>query len=395
MPGGATQQAPDPIRDGDVGGDPFTVASLRAIVLRAPIARPVRTAFGTMPDRPALVVRAEDTDGTVGWGEVWCNFPSCGAAHRARLIETEILPLVLARPVDHPAATHRWLGEALRLLVLQTGEIGPIAQALAGVDIALWDIAAQRAAMPLWRILGAKEGRVASYASGLGPDDAPEMALRQRTSGHRAFKLKIGFDEARDLANLRALRDALGAEATIMADANQAWPRADAARLAAACGEFALAWLEEPIAADATIADWQALAAAAPMPLAAGENMRGAAQFGAAARSGAFGFLQPDIGKWGGISGCLEIARAAREAGVTYCPHWLGGGIGLIASAHLLAAVGGGGLLEIDANDNPLREGLAQPFPVLASGGWLDLGTAPGIGVAPDPACLADFGGGR
>ncbi len=395
MPGGNRSAMRCATDGGEVNVDPFTVSSLQPIVLRAPISEPVRTAFGTMRDRPALIVRAEDSVGTVGWGEVWCNFPSCGAEHRARLIETEIEPLLVGRAIDDPAATFGWLGSALRLLVLQTAEVGPIAQAIAGVDIALWDIAAKRAGQPLWRFLGGRSGTVPTYASGLGPNGLADRTLRQRDKGFTAFKLKIGFGEERDFANLHAVRTALGADATIMADANQAWQVPDAGRLAQRCGEFGLAWLEEPIPADSPIEDWQTLAHAAPMPLAAGENLRELSQFETAARSGAFRFLQPDIAKWGGVSGCLRVAKTIQDEGVTYCPHWLGGGLGLVASAHLLAAVGGPGLLEVDSNDNPLREGLAKPFPVLLANGRYDLGEAPGLGVEPDPACLASYGSGQ
>ena len=76
--------------------------------------------------------------------------------------------------------------------------------------------------------------------------------------------------------------------------------------------------------------------------------------------SGLFGFIQPDAAKWGGHSGCLPVAKAALAAGRTFCPHYLGGAIGLMHSLHLLAAVRGPGLLEVDANANPLREGLLQ-----------------------------------
>src|SRR5690606_4884622 len=105
------------------------------------------------------------------------------------------------------------------------------------------------------------------------------------------------------------------------------------------------------------------------------------------------GFLQvvqPDLAKWGGISGCLPVIQAVRAAGLRYCPHYLGAGIGLMASAHVLAAVDGinhGGLLEIDANDNPLRTLLSEPLLDLDDGVVL-LGQAPGIGIEPDLQAL-------
>ena len=76
---------------------PPPVVRLEALVFRGPVAVPVRTSFGTMHDRPAVLVRAEDAEGAVGWGEAWCNFPACGAEHRARLIESVLAPLVVGR----------------------------------------------------------------------------------------------------------------------------------------------------------------------------------------------------------------------------------------------------------------------------------------------------------
>src|SRR5690606_2888639 len=93
--------------------------------------------------------------------------------------------------------------------------------------------------------------------------------------------------------------------------------------------------------------------------------------------------------KWGGISGCLAVARRAEQAGLVFCPHWLGGGIGLAASMHLRAALGPAGLVEVDANPNPLRERVC-PRDGLEDG-WLRLPDTPGLGVEPDLAALARY----
>ena len=85
------------------------------------------------------------------------------------------------------------------------------------------------------------------------------------------------------------------------------------------------------------------------------------------------------------MSGCLAVARQAVAAGRVYCPHYLGGGIGLLASAHLLAAAGGSGLLEIDTNPNSWRERIVGDRLKLDEG-VACLGEAPGLGV--DPALL-------
>jgi D-galactarolactone cycloisomerase len=365
---------------------PLRITALTALVYRAPIARPVRTAFGSMTDRPAVIVEARASDGTVGYGEVWCNFPTCGAEHRARLVTSFLAPLVVDRTWSGPGEVFRELSARAAHLALQTGEPGPLAQAIAGIDIALWDLAARRAGQPLWRLLGGTgDGRLPAYASGINPDQAVAQARAARAGGHRAFKLKIGFGRRTDLDNLEALRAALGPEAPIAVDANQAWDPAAALEMAAALAPFEPLWLEEPIAADSAEADWRRLAAATPIPLAAGENLRGDAAFDRAIAAGALAVIQPDVAKWGGITGCLPLAQRITAGGRRYCPHYLGGGIGLLASAHLLAAAGGDGMLEIDCNPNPLREGLATPFPILEDG-HLALSEAPGLGVIPGPA---------
>lgn len=366
------------------------IRSLQALVFRCPIDVPVVTSFGIMRERPMVLVRAEDRDGAVGWGEVWCNFPAVGAEHRARLLETVLAPLVVDRDFPSVPQAFAWLTEKTAVLGIQSGEPGPLAQAIAGVDIAMWDLAARRRDEPLWRLLGGASPRVDVYASGLNPEAPEELATARRQEGHRAFKLKIGFGRERDRANLQALRAALGGDAELMADANQAWSLEEAAR---ACGElaaFGLKWLEEPLRADRPWNEWRTLAARAAMPIAAGENLAGEAAFEAALASGALGVVQPDLAKWGGFSGGLRVAKKILAAGRRYCPHYLGGGIGLLASAHLLAAAGGDGLLEIDANPNSLRELTCGPLARIADGA-AKLGEDPGLGAPPDLEALRPY----
>lgn len=368
---------------------PLDLAKVEAIVLRVPISVPVQTSFGIMHDRPAVLVRIEDKEGVVGWGEVWCNFPAVGAEHRARLLESALAPILLRQAWTRPEQAFATASEALHVLAIQTGEPGPIAQVIAGADIALWDLLGKRLGQPLWKVLGGSR-EIGTYASGLSPTEPEQLAAQKRAEGYRAFKLKVGFGLERDLANLRALRQLLGEDTPLMVDANQAWSVEEAAAMSLKLAEFNLGWLEEPITADHALSDWKALAVASPLPLAAGENMRGAAEFAAASDSGAFGILQPDLGKWGGFSGCVAVGRKVLQAGRTFCPHWLGGGVGLVASMHLKAAVGGPGYVEVDSNPNPLRDLLATPMPVVDEG-KVRLSDAPGLGVEPDFAAVREY----
>ena len=114
------------------------------------------------------------------------------------------------------------------------------------------------------------------------------------------------------------------------------------------------------------------------------------AEFDAAIAGSVFGVIQPDICKWGGLSVCAPLARRIIASGKRYCPHFLGGGVGLAASAHLLAAVGGDGMLEIDVNDNLLRDRLCGPLLPLVEN-CAQVPDGPGLGFTPDLAAIADL----
>jgi D-galactarolactone cycloisomerase len=76
---------------------PLQIKKVESFVYRAPIHKPVQTSFGIMHDRPAVAIRLEDNEGYVGWGEIWCNFPSVGAEHRARLFDSIVAPILLEK----------------------------------------------------------------------------------------------------------------------------------------------------------------------------------------------------------------------------------------------------------------------------------------------------------
>ena len=262
---------------------------------------------------------------------------------------------------------------------------------IAGLDTALWDLVARRTGVPLWKALDPNGGPdILVYASGLNPDAPEKLAAEKQRQGFTAFKLKIGFGSARDVANLRALRETIGSDARLMVDANQGWDLQTARGVLPVLAPFALDWLEEPLRADRPWSEWQTLMGETEIALAGGENLAGDAAFDTALHASALRVVQPDLAKWGGFSGCLPVARRILGAGLRFCPHYLGGGVGLLASAHLLAAVGGDGLLEIDANPNPLRSLLCAPLDQIEDG-RATLSDAAGVGIEPDLAALHAF----
>ena len=275
------------------------------------------------------------------------------------------------------------------MLALQCGEPGPFAQAIAGIDLAVWDLYARRRETALWKLLGGARQQIKVYASGINPTGSRQMAESALARGHRALKLKIGFEPASDRANLVSLRDLVG-NGMLAADANQAWSIEEALEAVPELSEFNLAWLEEPIRADRPWQEWQALRKIAAVPLAAGENIASRDGFRQVLADDVLRVVQPDIAKWGGLTECGSAARDILKSGKMFCPHYLGGGIGLLASAHLLAGVGGDGLLEVDSNDNPLRDRFCGAVANVRDG-TITLGDDPGLGIEPDLASIEQY----
>lgn len=370
------------------------LVKLQVLHYRYPLSRQIETTMGPVTYRPALVLRIEDEEGAYGWGEIWCNFPPDGDQYRASLA-MGVLPNVLAdlstcidNPFDH-------LQLKLQRLSLQAGEPGPIAQLCAGVDIAVHDLIARRKTVSIAENLAADKASglsrsVKAYASGISPKDYEVQIERMRSRGFVHFKMRIGFGANDSIPELKSAASDRRAGESLMADANQAWSLPVAQARVKVLDPLNLGWLEEPLLADSTDKNWQALASVSATPLAAGENLRSYSDFQKAIELRALSVYQPDLCKWGGLSGCLEIAKLVDQSGQRYCPHYLGGGIGLLASAQLLSATCHDGMLEVDSSDNPLQDCLSGGKRSLVNG-LFKLGDGPGLGLEPDIESAREF----
>lgn len=359
------------------------IRDVRSLLLSAEIDRPVRTSFGTMDRRHALLVEIVTDAGVNGLGEVWCNFPPWKPLDRIAIVNAVRPALLGADPTRVEAVRARVTG-MLEILGLQWGAPGPVYHVLSGIDVALWDISARAAGLPLYRHLGgARRTAVPVYGSGLGPDHPEELVDRYRALGVKGFKLKVGFDLESDLRNARILRDAVGPGVHLMLDANQAWSPEEAVDAIGRLSAFDIFWMEEPVRCD----DLEGLAEVrrrADVPIAAGENLYGVAGLRRALALDALDILQPDVTKTGGVTEALAAASLASAHGKRCALHFLGGVVGQVASVHVAAAVGEDMLpLELDANANPLRESLLTE-PLTIREGGLAVPQGPGLGVALD-----------
>lgn len=371
--------------------EPIRIARIECVRLRAEVSGLPTSSLGTMQARNGLLVRVEDADGAFGWGEVWCNFPPHAADSRQQLLETVIGPELIGQAFAHAGDARPSLEARWTRMATHVGEPGPFGHCIAGLDMALWDLQARRGGQPLSAVLNAESAnRVSVYASTLDPARAPALATAFAAAGHQAFKLKVGHDAARDEALVRGVREALGDGPAIMIDANQSWS-IDAARDAInRLARYGLSFAEEPLSALAAPADWTALARQTDVPLAAGENICGDQAYADHLAANALTFYQPDVAKWGGVGGCATVGRRVVDGGFIYCPHFMGTAVGLAASLHLLAAVGGAGFVELDANANPLRTDLCD-LDLSVSEGRVRVPTGDGIGVVPNTDALRRY----
>lgn len=236
----------------------------------------------------------------------------------------EVAPLLLGED----AAEVERLWDKLLWHGASMGRGGLAIQALAALDLALWDARAKRAGLSLARLLGAFRTSVRCYNTSGGylttpADEAVENALAALARGIGGIKLKVGHpDAAIDLERVSRARAALGAGVPLMVDANQQWDRITALRLGRRLEEFDLTWIEEPL--DAYDAEGQvALAAALDTPISTGEMLTSAAEHARLLELGAADILQPDAPRVGGVTPFLRVAALADQRGVPLAPHFV------------------------------------------------------------------------
>lgn len=293
-----------------------TIGELETRLITIPLSRP----WGADVREIATVeVTVTTNDGALGLGFSWT--PSIGARAVQALLDHDIRSFVTGLPADPGIWQRVW--EHLH----EAGGGGVSTIALAGLDLALWDLRARSELKPLVDVLGRRQESQPAYGSGVNlhysDDDLAEQVRRWIASGFDAVKIKIGRpDLADDLRRVALVRELLGSERTLMVDANQRWDLERASVAAEALEPFDIAWLEEPLRADDT-AGYVELRRRTSIPIALGENAHTVYRFRDLIDAGACDVVQPNIVRVGGITPFLEIVELARDRGVTLAPHLL------------------------------------------------------------------------
>lgn len=207
------------------------------------------------------------------------------------------------------------------------GRSGVATQALAAIDIALYDLKAKRAGLPLAKLLGSYRDSVQTYNTSGGflnasLDEVKARATRSINEGIGGIKIKVGLpDSKEDLRRVAGVREHIGWDVPLMVDANQQWDRATALRMGRQLEEFNLIWIEEPL--DAYDFEGHAhLAQILDTPIATGEMLASVAEHKSLINASGCDIIQPDAPRVGGITQFLRLAALADERGLGLAPHF-------------------------------------------------------------------------
>ena len=346
---------------------------------QVPIEHEIKTSFGTMDSRHAVFLLLEDESGLRGIGESWVNFPTWAPWERAIAFERAFIPYLKGHEIQNIPSFIEEMATIFRGPALQSSTIGPYLQAICAVEMALWDLSAKLANLPLNKLLFEKpKTQVRLYGSGINSPIPWQSIDEHLEKGIMLYKLKLGFGDEEDMKNLEALRKYLGNSADIAVDVNRGWNIEKALKWLDVLQDFKVRWLEEPL----TVKDegkLRILHEQKTVNIAGGENML--LEPGCDIDSFAnapLDLFQPDVSKYCPLHNAIKLLSAVKARGKKLFPHFLGSAPGQAASLHLASGCGDC-LMEWDINRNPLRtEQFKEPFEI--KDGVIEIPDRPGIG---------------
>ena len=311
------------------------IAEVKTHPVSVPLKQALWTAHEALKDSSAIVVEVRTEDGIAGYGLIHGSPQKAICEWVARFGE-------LIRGMEATASVAVW-EKLFALTSPRPGGMGgrdglppplprsarpQVMAAIGGIDIALWDIRGKSAGLPVYRLLGAEKRPIFTYATGgyyrLGAPDkvyADELASFV-AAGFRAVKLKTGGGTvAEEARRVRVVREAIGADISLMLDMNAPYDLADCIEFARAVEPLDIFWLEEPLHWYLQPADFVKLAGATRIPLAHGERELTRFTVRDFIASGAIRYVQFDSTRAAGFTEALRIAQLAEQHGVMIAPH--------------------------------------------------------------------------
>lgn len=335
-----------------------------------------------------LLVKIVTDEGVIGWGETWTRFRE---ANRAVVeIVRGIEEILIGEDPEEVEALH----DALARRMYWYGEGGLAWLALSAIDIALWDIRGRARGESLVDMLGGAAiahlpAVTSSHPHGSTIEEMVEAAVattKGRTQGYKfgmtpGGDQNLGFDHDRDVAFVRGLREALGREAIIVADARAAvgWDVDTAARRANAFHELGMLWLEEPLV-PWDREGYRELKARTKLKLGYGEREWTEANYQRVLEDGLSDVLGIDHGRVGGVTASWRIAQAVREAGVHFNSHSWSGSILSAVGLAISCASGAALMYELKPIPDAMQTELVSN-PILPTAAVFTPPSAPGVGV--------------
>ncbi|KZM71552.1 mandelate racemase/muconate lactonizing enzyme family protein [Nocardia terpenica] len=374
----------------------MTIARIDTRVVSVPVAKATRMSNRDLNSRHYLLVEITDDTGVTGIGYTYAG--TAGGPLTRRAVDDLLAPVYLGG--DHDDVVGLW-GRAYQEALLE-GRRGTVVRALSAIDIALWDLRAKRAGLPLVRLLGGATTELPAYASGgyYRPDEGEWTAAVVReiefnaSQGFTDHKIKVGgLSVAEDARRVAAAVRAVGDTGRLALDANNAYRSVREAREAIetferAAGDTPLWWFEEPLSPEA-ISGHAELARRIRTPVATGEIHQTRWEFRELIESGAAAILQTDAGVCGGVTEWLRIAHTADSFGLQMAPHWHHN-----LHAHLCGAVSNTLVVEYFAREKGIYnfEQLLTPETRLSYGAnRVAIGDRPGLGIELDAEMVTKY----
>ena len=349
--------------------------------------------------RYSMVVEIRTDEGITGWGESVCHGRQPGGVSAAYINYT-FKPLLIGKdPFDVEV-----LWENMFHTSRPFGGGGAV-NAISGIDVALWDIIGKALKKPIHQLIGgAFRTKVIPYATSFYrvegrsyPEAYIEEARELIADGFRAFKLKTGYGIRKDSEYIHAMREAIGPDMLLAADANCAYDAPLTRQLLLEVEDARLHFLEEPMKTD-DLEGYKMLRNKTTTHLACGENLFTKYDFRRWIVEGAVDILQPDVCSAGGITECKKIAAMAQAYAARVIPHVWGTGIGLAAALQLIAALPSNQLssfaeepmLEFDRSAHPFRDAVIHDK-ITMEDGAVKVPMGPGIGVEVNEDAVREF----
>jgi L-alanine-DL-glutamate epimerase-like enolase superfamily enzyme len=348
----------------------------------------------TDSSQDALLVKVSTDAGIVGWGEVDSSPLVAKAIIEAPPSHTIASGLRVVLLGEDPLQTTK-LWSKMYHSTLYFGRNGATIQAMAGVDLALWDIKGKALRQPIVELLGgALREKMRVYSSNMFQftvEATVARAKRAIDTGHTGVKFgwePFGRDEAMDLRYVEAVRNAIGDDKDFMLDVGLAWDAKTTIRRAKLFEPYRLFWIEDPLHPD-DLSGYAKVSPACTQHIAAGEEECTVTGFDRLMAEGGVDIVQVDLTRCG-FTQAMQIAALAARRGRKVCNHNFTTDVNTAASLHFLCAIENALVMEYCVEPSEISSSLAQR-PVVIKDGFAHLPTEPGLGVEPDEAIIAKY----